>query len=221
MKKFLLLLLSLTLVFSCLVSCGLKKNDNDNKIDAEKGTVEYVAAIVAQSLPTKIVTQTKYVSDDDVFEGFYETEIDRANKKTEFSFEYQRIAIPGEDISDGYKKTEKGLVQFREGEVLRSEGSDWETLGEGYLNLSLSVVQSMLKTYTVSEDSFDLTSTVAVENTQRVFGSAINAEGDVTLDIDTNGKYLYSVKISYVSADTGALVEVNTSYEYAPVTFDF
>ena len=224
MKKFLLLLLSLTLVFGCLTSCGNNNNGGGNTGDAnkaEKGTVEYVAAVVSASTPTRIITHVNYVHDGDTFAGIYTTEIDRANKKTQFSFEYDRMAIPGEDVSDDYIKTESGLVQFKDGEVLRSEGSDWETLGEGYLTLSLSVVKSMFTTSELSEDGFDLVATVSAQNTERVFGSAIDAEGDVTLEIDTNGTYLYNVKVSYVAKTTGANVTVETSYEYAPVVFDF
>ena len=222
MKKFLLLLLSMTLVFSCFISCGNNSgNGNQGGVSAEKGTVEYVAEVVAASLPTKIVTHVNYVFGEDIFEGVYSTEMDRVNKKTQFSFEYDRMAIPGEDVSDDYIKTESGVVLFKDGEVLRSEGSDWETLGDGYLTLSLSIVQSMLATAEVSEDGCDLVATVSAQNTERVFGSAIDAKGDVTLEIDTNGTYLYSVKISYVANGTDASITVETSYEYAPIVFDF
>ena len=225
MKKILLLLLSLTLVFGCLTSCG---NNNGANTDAgnganapEKGTVDYIAYVVSNSLPTRIVTHTNFVDDSDTLSGVYTTEVDRENKKTQFSFEYDRIAIPGVDNSEDYVKTEAGLVQFKDGMVLRSEGSDWETLGDGYLTLSLSIVQSMLATAEVSEDGCDLVATVSAQNTERVFGSAIDAKGDVTLEIDTNGTYLYSVKISYVANGTDASITVETSYEYAPIVFDF
>ena len=222
MKKFLLLLLSLTLVFSCLVSCENNEgggNSND-KIDAEKGTVEYVAAVVSTSEPTKIVTHVNYVGAD-TLSGIYTTEIDRTNGKTQFGFKYDRIAIPGEDLSDGYIKTEEGTVQFKDGQVLRAEGASWETLGEGYLTLSLTVTKSLFNTVELSEDGYTLTATVAPENTERVFGSAISANGDVSVEIKINEKYLYSVKISYVAKGTNANVTNETTYEYAPVIFDF
>ena len=224
MKKFLLLLLSLTLVFGCLTSCGgngANADSGNGNTAPEKGTVEYVASVVDASAPTKIVTHVNYAYGEDTLRGVYTTEIDRANNKSQFSFEYDRIAIPGVDDSDDYLKTETGLVQFKDDMVLRSEGSDWETLGKGYLTLSLSIVKSMLATAEVSEDGFDLVATVSAQNTERVFGSAIDANGDVTLEIDTNGSYLYSVKISYVANGTNAAVTVETSYEYAPIVFDF
>lgn len=218
MKKIILLILTLSLALGVFASCSKKNDSTEPKGD---GTVESTAKIISESLPTRVVTLVSYTSGNDVFESSYKNEIDRAGGKSEFTFTFQRLAIPGEDQSDSHIKTESGKVQFKDGQVLRAEGANWEELGEGYLELALTVTESLLKTFEYSEDGCDLTATIAPENSKRVFGTAISAEGDITLKIDTNGTYLYGAEISYVAKGTGSEVVIKTSYEYAPITFDF
>lgn len=222
MKKLICLLLAIVCVFS-FVACADKENPDDSTDSSTDsvGKLDAINEIISSSLPTTIVTHVKYAYEDETFGGNYVTEIDRANNKSQFNFTYERAAIPGEDAGNSYKKSVTGLVQFKDGEVKRHEGADWQTLGQGYLELELSLSETKLKDIEFSEDGKSLTAKISAENTVRVFGSAISADGDVSLSIETNGEYLYNVSISYTAVDTGAAVTVNTSYEYAPVALDF
>ena len=228
MKKIICLLLALLCTFA-MFSCNedtppaTDNNDNGNNQQAPEGNPELdnLIAVINSSKPTKIVTHTDYKYGDDVFKGRYTTYIDRANNKSQFDFSYQRMAVPGEDISDSHIMTIPGTVYYKDGQVSDTEGALWSDPGYGYLELALSLSANKLDNITFSEDGEDMTATVSAENSIRVFGTAIAADGDITIEIDTNGKYLYTVKISYTAKDTGAIVAINTSYDYANVTLDF
>lgn len=212
MKKIVCLLLVLACSFA-MFACG----------DKGKSDVDGISKIVNESLATKIVTQVDYVPvDDDALSGIYTTSVDRNSKKSQFTFVYSRYATV-EEMHTGYTKTVEGSVWYdSNGQVSRDEGDTWEPNdAPAYLSHSLDISAARFVSVTISEDGTDLTAEIAPSETKRVFGTEISAEGNVVLNVDTNGTYLYEIKVTYTAKDTGAKVTVVTSYDYGEVKFDF
>ena len=224
MKKIICLLLAILCTFA-IVSCNQDTPDETPDGNQNNGPtvseLDTLIGIIESSLPTKIVTHVDYKYGEDTFKGRYTTTVDRASEKSQFDFSYQRLAIPGEDISDSHIMTIAGSVYYKDGQVSNTEGAEWQSPGYGYLEFSLDFSETKLDNVTFTNDGDDLTATISADNAIRVFGTAIDADGDITISIDTNGEYLYSVMISYTAKDTGAKVTVNTTYDYAKVSLDF
>ncbi len=215
MKKIICLLLILACAFA-MVSCK-KKNK-----ETESG-VETISKIVNESLATKIVTKTEYlVEGEETLTGKYTTEIDRSRGNSKFTFEYQRYARI-EDMNDDRIKTVKGSVFYNaDGNVSYNEGDTWEAADAiAYLPFSLDINESRFVSYEVSEDGNNLKAEIAAGEAKRIFGTDISAEGNITLEIDTNGKYLYEIRILYTAEGSGAKVNIQTSYDYSQVNVKF
>lgn len=220
MKKIVCLLLVLASVL-CFAACGDNRGDGSSVIDkitGKSGTLATVSETVNSSTPTKIVTRTEYVGEDTLV-GMYTTKIDRASGITQFDFEYQRYAKI-EELLPSNVKTVSGTVYYNaDGSVTDSEGETWSSDDAlGYLPETLVLDDAGFSSYDIINDGNDLRGYVKASESKRVFGTAIDAEGDILLEIDTNGQYLYSIKVTYTAAGTGATVVVNTSYDYVSVS---
>ena len=213
MKRIVCLLLALICVFVA-VSC------DSTKKTLKKGTLKTIGETVESSSPTKIVTRTEYVGVD-TLTAMYVTQIDRASGKSQFDFEYDRYSKIEEMVPGGIKTTSGTIYYAADGSVTSSTGDAWsadEALG--YLSDSIQLDKSGFKSHELSDNGNDLKAYVAAEDSLRVFGSNIDAEGDILLEVDTNGTYLYSIKISYTAKGTGAVVVVNTSYDYSLIVLE-
>ncbi len=214
MKKIICFLLVLVCLFAC-ASCELA-----DKVVGKKGTVETIRETVESSRPTKIVTRSEYVGND-TLTAMYTTKVDRASGKTQFDFEYERYADIEDMLPTSIKTVSGSLTYHPDGSVSSSSGETWSADDAlGYISESLNLDAAGFKSYELTDNGNDLKAYVPASESVRVFGTVIEAEGDILLEVDTNGTYLYSVKISYTAKDTGANVVVNTSYDYAHVTVD-
>ncbi|MBQ9070862.1 MAG: hypothetical protein IJY23_05900 [Clostridia bacterium] len=213
MKKIICLLLILVCAVACVSCGGVKKV-------FKIGTLETIKETVESSAPTKIVTRTEYVGVD-TLSSMYITQKDRASGKAQFDFEYQRYATVEEMIPGGIKTVSGTVYYAADGTVSSASGESWSAdEAIGYLSESLNLEKSGFKSHELSDSGNDLKAYVSAEDSLRVFGSNIDAEGDILLEVDTNGKYLYNVKISYTAKGTGATVVINTSYDYSLITLD-
>ena len=211
MKKIICLLL----IFGCLfamVSC--KKN---KKVDS---SVELIGKIVSESLATEIKTKTEYVIGEDNLTGKYTTQIDRERGNSKFDFEYTKFADIGS--TDGRFETFKGSVYFEANGNVSYDGDTWEAVdATGYLPLAINVLESRFESFELSEDGTDLVAEVAPSEAKRTFGTDIAADGNIMLEIITDGKYLHEVKVTYTAAETGATVVIETTYDYMPISLKF
>ena len=217
MKKIICLLLILACAFA-MVSC---KQEEDNTPDV--ATVETISKIVNNSVATKIVTKTEYlIEGEDSLIGKYETTIDRTRGNSRFDFEYTRYAKV-EEMNDGYIKTVQGTVGYdSNGNVSYNNGDSWtSTDATAYLPFNLNIDEARFVSYQISEDGTDLIAEIAPEEAKRVFGTDISANGNISLEVDTNGEYLYEIRITYTAKDSGAQVDIQTSYDYAKVSVKF
>ena len=219
MKKILALLLAVLCIFS-VVSCGKDDGDGEEPTGAAAEQVTAIANVINSSVPTTIVTVTEYEYGDETYKGRFETEIDKNPEKSIFSFSYTRPARI-EDAADSNVVSVEGKVYYNNGQVSVNEGDTWEAAGSSYLALALNLDAKKLKSFTVSEDGNTLTATATPENAERILGTSVSAEGDVTITIVTNSVYLYNVRIAYTAKDTGASVVVDTSYDYRVHTLEF
>lgn len=224
MKKILCLLLTLVLSFG-IVSCKKDKDgDNDggnNNAQNQTNVVENVNNTINSSSPTQIVTTVRYTAPgQSELISSYVTERDAKENIEKFEFHIKRRAGIEEGIPGGIKELQGTVWKDAEGSVLNSEGDAWSAADAvGYLAESLTLRESYLKSYESSDNGNDITAYVTVANSERVFGASIAAQGDIKLEIDTNGTYLYKVTVTYTTA-SGATVSVVTSYDYAVINLE-
>ncbi len=219
MKKVLALLLAFCCIFVA-VSCGGDGDNNGNGGANNDSKVKAISDVINNSQPTYMDTLTSYNVDGEEYKGRFETTIDKAASRSSFTFNYARPALV-EEMHDSPTKTVSGTVYYKDGQVSVNEGDSWETVGNKYLELNINLDASKLKEYTVSEDGNSITAKVLPANAERVLGTVIDAEGDISVEITTNGTYLWRVLVTYTAAGTGAEVSVDTSYDYSIRTLVF
>ena len=214
MKK----IICLFLVLVCALACVSCDKGGETPIIGKKGTFETVKETVNTSLPTKIVTRTEYVGKD-TLTAMYVTKIDRTSGKSQFEFNYQKYAEVEELLPDAIKSISGTVYYGADGTVTSSTGETWDPKDTlTYLPENLNLEEIGFKTYEIVDNGNDLKGYIASSDSKRIFGSKIDADGDIAIEIDTNGVYLYNIKITYTAKDTGATVVVNTSYDYSAVT---
>ena len=203
MKKIICLLLILCCTFA-VCSCNKKE---------PKGVAK-IASIVESSNPTRITTFSDYYlaseTDAATLKGRYFTSIMEDGTK-KFEFKYDRFAAVGLDSAI---ETVTGSVLYNaDGSVSEDDGATWTGSGTGYLPYSLVIDESCFDSFTVSEDGNTLSAVISANKAERVFGTKISAEGTILLEVETDGRYLYYVNVSYSTAN--ASVTINTSYDYS------
>jgi hypothetical protein len=209
MKKIISMVLVLCFAFA-LGSCGKKS-----------GAVDEIASIVNQSNPTKIVTIVNYTLGETTFVSEYITQKDIASGKSQFDYNYQRLAIPGEDeISNSSIKNVTGTV-YCDADGNLSGSSFNAGSATGYLPYSLSINAESFASFEIGDDGKTMSANISADKAEDVFGTPVSAEGDISLTVTTNGSYLYNVEINYVAAETGAVVSIRTSYDYTKITLNF
>lgn len=216
MKKLLCLLLAMVCMVSC-VSCFGKDKDDDG--DKTAATVETIAGIINSSNPTQITTKVEYIVEgEETLVSSYNTERDEAKGIYAFSFTCRRKASIEELLPDDVK-TATGTVWYNaDGSIKASNGDEWSKEDAvGYLPEMININTASFKSYTIKNDGADLSGKIDAKDAKKVFGAEIGAASDITVDIDTNGTYLYTMSVEYTTS-TGATVKITTSYDYAAVS---
>lgn len=214
MKKLLCLLLALVCMLAC-VSCNKDKDDGE---DGASANVETIAQIIDNSNPTQIVTKVDYIPvGESSISSSYVTERDEANGIYAFSFKYSRKAMVGELLPDDIKVVEGTVWYNADGTVTSTSGDTWSKEDAvGYLPEMINIGETSFKSYEFLNGGEDLKGVVEAKDGKRVFGSDIGAASDIEVEIDTNGNYLYNVKITYFFS-SGAQVQITTSYDYSAI----
>lgn len=210
MKRLISVLLALTCVFA-LFSCT-------------DGDVKDVAKLVNGSSPTKVITLTTHDDGEQKLNGKYETIVEGENSV--YTYEYQRYQTVISGAASGntdYVETKSGTVYYKDG-LFSTDGIEWKTElpDVNAMEIKLNINPKYLKNPKFSDDKKILTATVSAQNTEKMFGVAINAdENGVTVEIEHDGIYVRKITISYTQLldDTGEntmAVTIQTSYSYAP-----
>ena len=212
MKKLISILLLLGLCLGVLASCGPD--------DEEVSGFDVFNAFNEEYAPTKITTVVDYVYTDadgvsQNLSGNYQTTIE--GDKSIFAFSYERLATIEDMVSDGRFVTVSGNI-YKNGNQVSSDGDTWEdaTALPG-ANFTLSVKAEYFSSYELSNNDNTLTGVVNPANVDDVFGTALSANGDVTLTVNGNGELITGIVVTYKTA-SGASVIIRTSYTYSPVT---
>ena len=217
MKKIICLLM----VFACMLtmaSCDLFNRGGD---DVATSGVENIAEIVNNSVPTRVVSHVDYmITGGKTLKGIYTTQVDRTSGKSQFDYSYDKMAQLSDMNPGGAYVNVSGTVLYNaDGTVSEESGDAWVSGGQGYLPYSLSIAEARFASFTVSEDGKTLTAEIAPSESRRVFGVEVEATGNITLTVETDGSYLHYVTVNYATAE--ATVIVRTSYDYGAVALDF
>lgn len=233
MKK----ILSLMLVLICIVSMvacgqgGTSGNGPGPNPGPSNTTLDVFAAAAKTDAPTKIVSLTNYTGKDlegktDTLSGTF-TQVANGNNSI-LDFSYERYATIDE-AADDYKVEVKGAIAVKDGKTktimtgdYAAGASDWaavipslQQLGAFKLNKT-----DLPADYTLNADGSKLTVSLSREEALKVIGVVIDAAGEISLEVLSNGKNISQITISYTAA-SGASVKVTTSYTYGTQTLDF
>lgn len=206
MKKLVIMLLVLSLL--CLTSCGLF-----NKAEEGPSDVEIICETANESTPTKITTEVNYVTkSSDTLKGYYVTTTDGTDAI--FEYYYERLATPAESIESGNSDriiSFEGIINFHDGAYFGDE-EDWKPGTGTAFDLKFNLQADLLKDAVVNEDGNMLDAKVSAENLVALIGTDLNAVGDATISLATNGVNLTAVTISCETVN-GAIT-IRTSYTY-------
>ena len=206
MKKFVIVLLVLSLL--CLNSCGLF-----NKEDDQPSAVEIICETANDSSPTKITTEVNYVTNSgDPLKGYYVTTTDGTNAI--FEYYYERLATPAESIESGNSDriiSFEGIINFKDGTYFGDE-EEWKPGTGTAFDLKFDMDAEILCDAVVNEDGNILDATVSAEELVSLIGTDLNAIGDATISLTTNGVNLTAVTVSCATAN--GTITIRTSYTY-------
>ena len=207
MKKLIILLLVFSLL--SLTSCGLLK-----KVGLVSDVAADICEIANNSNPTKVTTEVSFTTNQgDSLSGYYVTTTDGTT--TIFDYYYEKLATPEESLqlgnSDRIIKSE-GSVTYKDGAYYDAAGDAWKPGTGTAFDLRFNIDQDLLKDVVVSEDGYSFEAKVSPEDLVSIIGTNLNATGDATLTVETNGTNLTIVTVSCTTAN-GSLT-VRTSYTY-------
>lgn len=222
MKKIICLLLLITCSFA-LFACG---NDPEDPNGGENTPPEVVLPdaeffdMVANSDPNKIttVTNTTDKSTNKTYNGMYVTSIASDGSITyEYEYEVAKKASLENIGSAGSTEVKKGTVVYASGLYSVDGGETWVAGAPDVelIDVKLDLNRDYIGEYKMSKDGKTLTATVNAENASKILGVNVNAKGNVTIKVVTNGTYLAKISVSYANAN--ASVTIDTSYTYEPV----
>ena len=210
MKKFVILLLVFAIL--SLTGCGLfGQKDGATDVGAS-----LICEIANNSKPTKITTEVNYVTNTgDTLLGHYVTTTDGVDAI--FEYDYQRFATPAESLESGnYDRiiSSKGVINYKDGSYYSGDEELWKPgTGTAY-DLKFNMDASLLKDVVLNEDASSLDAKVSAENLKALIGTDLNASGDATVSITTNGINLTGITVSCSTAN-GNIV-IRSSFTYNP-----
>ena len=222
MKKIICLLLLITCSFA-LFACGNETpdpNEGDNPPAVELPDAEFFDT-VANSDPNKIttVTNTTDKATGKTYNGLYESFIaEDGSVRHVYKYEVAKKATLENLGNPGATEEKTGEVLYNGGLYSVDGGENWIAgeLDAKIVNVKFDLNREYIGEYKMSKDGKTLTATVSAENAKKILGlDEINAKGDVTIKVVTNGTYLAKVIVDYANAKASEHIE--TSYTYVPV----
>lgn len=234
MKKF----LSLMLVLLCMVSmvaCNIGGTPpsgdtppvQNPPADNSTGDLDVFAAATKNSVPTKIVSLTTFTGKDFTganfaFSGSF-SQVANGNNSI-LDFKYDRFATI-EEAADDYIVNVEGAIAIKDGmtkTIGDTMSGDWVAVIPSLQQLSAFKLDkaTLPGDYTLSADGKKLTVSLDQTEAFNVMGVVIDANGAISLEVESNGKNISGIYVSYV-ATSGANVKISTSYTYGVQNLDF
>ena len=148
----------------------------------------------------------------DSLTGYYVTATDGTN--VIFDFEYERLATPADSIAAGNFDRIlpiEGTVYYKDG-VYYGDVEKWKPGTGTAFDLKFNVDEELFKDVVLNEDATKLTAKISAENLKAFIGTDLNATGDATVTLETNG---YNLTILEVACSTAnGQLSIRTSYTY-------
>ena len=229
MKKILSLLLVLACVIS-LAACGVAPAPgpgvNPGNDPAEAEDIFDIAA--KDAVPTKIVTLSTYsgkdlMGKDFSFSGSF-SQVSSGNNSI-LDFKYDRFATI-EEAADSYIVSVEGAIAVKDGKTKAigdaMAAKDWEAVIPSLQQLGAFTLKEdvLPEDYKLSSDGQKLTVSLSRKEALSVIGVVIDASSEISLEVESNGKNISMVVVSY-TATSGAFVRIASSYTYGAQTLDF
>lgn len=178
--------------------------------------------VVAESNPSKITTAWFYTieGEKNPLNGTVTTEIEENGNFT-FTYQFERIAIPGVDDEDPNVTIDGNRAKIGPKSIYCSNGRYFldESCQEEVTappasagnHPKLNITPEKLGEYTMNDAKTTLTTALSAEAAADVIGMTLGATSDVTIEISTNGSYLTEILITYTKGT--ANVKIQTSYQ--------
>lgn len=178
---------------------------------------------IAAAEPTVITTMSSISVDNTPYVTIYRTTITEDGFIHDVTSEREATF---EDDSDEAKITEWTRIVYAGGIYTKYvKHSESEEFTDGvalsmppvieYVNVKNNITVENITDYTMSRDGATLTAELTPELCETVFGAEVSAD-TVKLTVKTIGGRLSAIEVQYTAAN-GAVVNVTTSYSYAPV----
>ena len=222
MKKILSMLLVAAMMLSCAIAlsaCG-GKNPPPPDPDENPEIVKDIYQIISESKPTKTVTEIAYTtSGGKSLDALYTMVISGADSI--FTYNYKKLSDPAVEGQTGAGPiaTVEGAVYYKDGKF-STDGVSWSDTVPAVQPLTFNISKDILNDPIVSEDGKSLLAGISAADAALIFGTDLNAVGEILLEVVTEGTYVRKVKLSY-NTESGATVAIDTSYTYNAQTLEF
>ena len=211
MKKIISLILVCLSVFGCAGALASCTGNNTPEI----------YSIASSVSATRTVTYVEYTTaSGEELNGEYIMDVEGNNSI--FTYKYDRYRTTEEALTEGTAdriKHVEGALYYKDGKY-SVNGEAWDAANPVAIEIKLNLDEELLNNTYVSKDGRTLTATLSPENAAKVLGTDLNAEGDISIEVLTNGTYLTSVNV-FCNTVSGAEVVIRTSYSYNRIELDF
>lgn len=193
--------------------CGGDYRDGFEPIDPAL-LIDRACATVEESSPTKIVTQFERVGDLGVSGTFI---IEKQGEDLIFTYSYQTPADPM--VSDEAMVTVEGKVYYKDGRF-SEDGKTWTAGTPAVWSVYLDLERRYLIDPKINPDGTVLSAEISAEDAKAAFGTDLNADGNLSIQIRIDRQRVNYFDIT-CTTDSGATVNVRTSYTYQSIELDF
>ncbi len=179
--------------------------------------------VANNSSATSLTTNIGYVTaSGDEFGGWYVAQ--RQGSNMIITYEYDRFRTVEESVATGEtgrKVAEEGIVYYLDGKYYNDSDADKTPWVGSPMDVSFifKLDKSKLSTI-ITPNSNLLYATVTAENYKAMFGVELDAEGVITMSVESNGVQVTGVQVSYTTK-SGAKVTAYTTYSYNDIELDF
>ena len=181
--------------------------------------VKSIYEIIDTVAPTKVVTVIEYkTAKGDELNGEFTTLLSGNNMILTYSYQMFSSfddALEGDDRI----KTVAGAVYYRDG-LYSEDGFEWSAEAPSDVEVIFEFASELLLNPVISEDGNSLTAELTPANALVVFGSDLEADGNIALSIETNSVNLFRI-VASAETKSGADVTVKTSYTYNSVSLEY
>lgn len=210
MKKIVSLALAFVLL-ACAIfsfaSCG------------EDGAVD-IYAVANSSKATTVTTQIDYTdADGNELDAWYEIKSEGNDAIIDYWFHKFTEVDEGAVGLDRIVKVE-GRYYYIDGLYYGSEAAEPEVGSPKDATYKFNLDKNKMIEPAVSDDGNSVRAAVTPENCADMFGFDLDADGNIAIEIVTNGVNLTRVELSCTTV-TGARVSIRSSYSYNALDLDF